>query len=120
MFSIADAKRFAERHFPNGPEKLAEKLNIHVCEGPLTGCDGWVLSGPAGVLIRLNSNVSKARRRFTLAHELSHLLLGVPTVVGESVYDSLKSNSKEERRVNNLAAELLLPEPVVRKNLPSV
>ncbi len=87
---------------------------------PLVGCDGWVLSGPAGVLIRLNSRLTSARRRFTLAHELGHLLLGVPTVVGESVYDSLKSNSAEERQVNDLASELLLPEKIVRQHLPAV
>lgn len=118
--NIAQAKRFAEIHFPEGPEKLAEKLGIEICEAPLTGCDGWVLTGPAGILIRLNSDAPAARRRFTLAHELGHLLLDVPTVVGESVYDSLKSNSEEERKVNNLASELLLPESIVRKYLPSV
>lgn len=120
MISIQQAKRFTENHFPVGPEKLAEKLGIDVYEGPLTGCDGWVLSGEAGTLIRLNSDARQARRRFTLAHELSHLLLGVPTVVGESVYESLKSNSTEEREVNDLASELLLPESIVRKYLPSV
>ena len=120
MIGIEQAKRFAEDHFPSGPEKLAESLGINVFQGALTGCDGWVLAGPSGILIRLNSDASAKRRRFTLAHELSHLLLGVPTVVGESVYDSLKSNNAEERKVNDLAAELLLPESIVRKYLPSV
>lgn len=117
---IEKAKRLARAHFPAGPEHLVTMLCIDVREGPLTGCDGWVLDGPAGVLIRLNSNVVAARRRFTLAHELGHLLLGVPTVVGESVYDSLKSNNAEERKVNDLASELLLPGSIVRQHLPSV
>jgi IrrE N-terminal-like domain len=120
MMSIDQAKRFAENDFPAGPEKLADKLRIDIEEAQLAGCDGWVLCGPEGTLIRLNSSVSHTRRRFTLAHELSHLLLGVPTVVGESVYDSLNSNSVEERKVNDLASELLLPESIVRKYLPSV
>lgn len=120
MMDIEKAKRFAEKHFPNGPEALAEKLGIDVVESPLTGCDGWVLSDTAGSIIRLNSENSPKRRRFTLAHELGHLLLGVPTVVGESFYDSLQSDNAEERRVNDLASELLLPQSVVEKTLPSV
>ena len=120
MTSIDRAKKFAEAHFPKGPEKLAEKLGIKIYQGTLTGCDGWSLSGPAGKLIRINSSVSTTRQRFTLAHELGHLLLAIPTVVGESMYDSLKSSSDEERRVNDLASELLLPESVVRQYVPSV
>jgi hypothetical protein len=120
MTSIDQAKEFAEAHFPEGPEKLAEKLGIKIYHGALTGCDGWALSGPAGKRIRINSNVSATRQRFTLAHELGHLLLAIPTVVGESIYDSLKSDSDEERRVNDLASELLLPESVVRQYVPSV
>ena len=120
MTSIVQAKKFAEAHFPEGPERLAEKLGIKIHHGNLVGCDGWALSGPAGKLIRINSSVSMTRQRFTLAHELGHLLLEVPTVVGESLYDSLKSDSDEERRVNDLASELLLPESVVRQYVPSV
>jgi uncharacterized protein DUF955 len=119
IMTIEDARRFAEKHFPNGPEKLAGHLGIRVCEGQIAGCDGWVLSGPAGIVIRLSSTVPATRRRFTLAHELGHLLLGVPTVVGESVYESLRSNSAEERQVNDLAAELLLPAGIVRQHLPA-
>ena len=120
MMPIDRAKRFAEQHFPRGPEELAAKLGLQVRETSLAGCDGWVLSGPAGTVIRLNSNLTAARRRFTLAHELGHLLLGVPTVIGESVYESLRSDSDEERRVNELASELLMPEKIVRESLPAV
>lgn len=120
MMPIEEAKQFTEQYFPSGPEELAEKLGIKVCETPLIGCDGWVLFGPEGTIIRLNSKLAAVRRRFTLAHELGHLLLGVPTVIGESVYESLRSNSDEERRVNELASELLLPEKTVRESLPGV
>lgn len=114
------AKQLAEQSFPNGPEKLAAKLGIAVRATPLTGCDGWVLFGPAGTIIHLNSTLTVTRRRFTLAHELGHLLLGVPTIIGESIYDSLRSNSDEERRVNELASELLLPEKIVKESIPTV
>lgn len=120
MMDVEAAKTFAEEHFPEGPEKLAEKLGITVRDSPLTGCDGWVLVHGKRIVIRINSESSATRRRFTLAHELGHLLLGVPTVVGETVFDSLRSDSVEERRVNTLAGELLLPESVVRRACPAV
>jgi Zn-dependent peptidase ImmA (M78 family) len=120
MMPIEQAKHFTEKHFPMGPERLAAELGIEVCEAPLTGCDGWVLSGPTGALIRLSNNSPTKRRRFTLAHELGHVLLGVPTVVGESVYESLKSNDAEERQVNDLASELLLPKSIVQQSLSSI
>lgn len=119
MISIERAKRFAEENFPMGPEALAKKLNISLRESSLIGCDGWVLSGPNGTVIHLNSDSPVVRRRFTLAHELGHLILGVPTVVGESFDDALKSNDAEERKVNDLASELLIPESILRKSLPS-
>ncbi|MDX1965697.1 MAG: ImmA/IrrE family metallo-endopeptidase [Planctomycetaceae bacterium] len=120
MLTLDEARQIAEAHFPWGPEALAEQLGITVLSATLTGCDGWVLTGPAGTVIRLNAANPKPRRRFTLAHELGHLLLGVPTVVGETVYESLRSDNSEERRVNDLAAELLLPEARIRQAFPQV
>lgn len=119
MIGIEQAKRLAEDHFPKGPEAIAEKLKIKIRESPLIGCDGWVLSGPSGTVIHLNSSSSVVRRRFTLAHELGHLILGVPTVVGESFDEALKSDDSEERQVNDLAGDLLIPKSILRKSLPS-
>lgn len=120
MIPSAKALRHAREHFPDGPEKLAEHLGVEVIVSPLTGCDGWCLTAAHGTIIRLNQNSQPTRRRFTLAHELGHLILGVATVVGESVYDSLKSDDAEERAVNDFAAELLLPTDVVKQHVPSV
>jgi len=58
--------------------------------------------------------LAKSRQRFTLVHELGHLLLGVPSVIGESFADVLRSDDEEERRVNDIAAELLVPRDVVQ------
>src|SRR5262245_28253818 len=102
----------AEEHFPNAPEKLVELYGIQVRYSLLV-CDGWVLQQDDRVVIRINSEVSNSRKRFTLAHELGHLILGVPTVVGESIFEFRSRRSAEEKRVDKLAAELLLPESVV-------
>ena len=117
MISEQRARRFAQSHFPEAPERLAEYLEVTVRASPMQGCDGWCLTVGARTIIRINSNLSAARRRFTLAHELGHLILGVPTVVGESFEDMLRSDSDDERRVNDLASELLIPADVVKASL---
>jgi Zn-dependent peptidase ImmA (M78 family) len=117
MISDARARQFARQHFPQAPEKLAEHLGVIVRHSPMDGCDGWCLTTGAKSIIRINGKLPAARRRFTLAHELGHLILGVPTVVGESFEEMLRSNSDEERRVNDLASELLMPAHVVRASL---
>jgi len=120
MISAQQATQFARKHFPLGPEKLAEYLGIALRESPMKGCDGWCLTRGNRAIIRINSRLFASRKRFTLAHELAHLILGVPTVVGETYEDMLGSDSAEERRVNELASALLLPADVVKSSLPDL
>jgi Zn-dependent peptidase ImmA (M78 family) len=114
MISAEEARRFAEAHFPEAPEKLAAHLGLTVHESKLSGCDGWCLVADNRAIIRINSNQSSGRKRFTLSHELGHLILGIPSIVGETYEQMLSSDSAEERRVNELASELLLPASVVQ------
>lgn len=109
----------AERHYPNAPEKIVEHYGIEVRYSPLP-FDGWCLQYEDRAVIRINSEISKSRQRFTLAHELGHLILGIPTVVGESVIDVGNRKSDEENRVDKIAAELLLPETVVLAHVKEI
>lgn len=120
MITPDEARQFAQKHFPNAPEKLIEELGIELNESELSGCDGWCLSLGDTAIIRLNSKLGVGRRRFTLAHELSHLILGIPGVIGETYEQMLSSSLEEERQVNELASELLLPTTIVRQLIPDV
>jgi Zn-dependent peptidase ImmA (M78 family) len=119
MISEPQVGQFANLHFPEAPERLAKHLGVIVRESPMDGCDGWCLTTGEKTIIRLNNKLPKVRRRFTLAHELGHLILGVPTIVGESFEDMIRSDSSDERRVNDLASELLLPLTQVTAALPA-
>lgn len=114
--SIAEALGFAEENYPNAPEELVKHLGIELRFSPLN-CDGWCLQVGDRALIRINSESAEVRRRFTLAHELGHLILGFPTVVGESVSEYQRAISEEEKLVNSVAAKILLPQ---RKVLDSI
>ena len=114
MISVERAIEFARRHYPEGPEQLAQRLGVRIVYSAMSGCDGWCLTYGGRAVIRINNGQVKSRQRFTLAHELGHLLLDIPSVIGESFTDILQSNDREERRVNDVAAELLIPQDVVR------
>ncbi len=117
--SIADALEFAEENFPNAPEKLAELLKIEIRRSPLN-CDGWCLQINNRSIIRINNNTPEVRQRFTLAHELGHLICGIPTVVGESTSEIQHSTNEEEKIVNYLAAKLLLPQKKIKSFIPEI
>lgn len=110
MIPVEDALRIAEVGFPKGPEALVAALGVIVEEAPLVGAEGWCMSLPGRALITINSSATEQRRRFTLAHELAHLLLGIPSVFGERASYIAASDNAEEQRVNALASQMLLPE----------
>lgn len=97
--------------FPRGPEALAERMGAEIVVQSLDA-DGYCVRRPNGrpPLVRLNSRAPHHRRRFTLAHELAHLVLRTtPDVTGTRGRDVYSPRSPEERAANQLASELLLP-----------
>ena len=114
MIPRKDAVALANTHFPNGPESIAANLEISVEMADLSGCDGWCIRLGAIAMIRVNSRSSTVRQRFTLAHELSHLILGTKPDVALRPF---QSDSAEEREADALAAELLIPESTAREFL---
>lgn len=87
-------------------DALAHKLGVsRVIEQSMT-FEGGLFQLPDGELvIKLNSDSSFVRKRFTLAHEIGHLLLNtVPAHRGVK-----GSNDALERACDSIAAELLMP-----------
>jgi Zn-dependent peptidase ImmA (M78 family) len=118
--STQQALSLAEKYFPEGPEKIVELYKIEVRRSPLS-CDGWCLQLEDRAIIRINNAARPARQRFTLAHELGHLILGIPAVVGEFMFSTAnKRNAAKEREVDRLAANILLPESKVRSDIKEV
>ena len=79
-------------------------------------------------VVGVNSIHTVTRRRFTVAHELGHYLLhdGRPVIVDPNVranYRDSRSSlatDREEIEANRFAAELLMPEAMVRRALRTV
>ncbi len=89
-------------------EKIAHALGVReIIECELLE-EGRLERNPEVTRILLNQSVSPQRRRFTLAHELAHLLLAHPhtPVTARRTYPNLND---EERFCDSFAASLLLP-----------
>jgi Zn-dependent peptidase ImmA (M78 family)/transcriptional regulator with XRE-family HTH domain len=78
--------------------------------------DGLAVSSEEAKLIVLGTTHLPARQRFTLAHELCHLLAGDDHDVhlDRDVYDKAQSKDPSEMRANAFASAFLMPEDMLR------
>lgn len=71
-----------------------------------------------GAVIRYSTTESPVRQRFTIAHEIGHFALGHLNSAGKMFRDTPENFSNgaapEERQANAFAAQLLMPEKVVK------
>ncbi|MCE9547752.1 MAG: ImmA/IrrE family metallo-endopeptidase [Planctomycetia bacterium] len=113
MISRAAAILIAAQNFPHGPESLASHLGVLVQSSDLVGVEGWCIRGP-NTIIRINASSTLFRQRFTLAHELAHLILGTEPDIA---IEPFRSDSHEERDADQLASELLIPDEQLHLHL---
>ena len=80
------------------------------------GFDGLATSSDEVKLIVLATSPVPARQRFTLAHELGHLLAGDDQGVhlDEDIFDKAQAKNPSEMRANAFAASFLMPEQTLR------
>ncbi|MFI9451563.1 ImmA/IrrE family metallo-endopeptidase [Amycolatopsis sp. NPDC052450] len=80
------------------------------------GFDGLAASSPDVKLIVLATTQVPARQRFTLAHELGHLLAGDDQDVhlDRDVFDRAQAKDPSEMRANAFASAFLMPEDRLR------
>ena len=111
---------------PIAIERVAKELKLQVrfepFEGDLSGC---IVRHGNHARVGINSLHHENRQRFTLAHEIGHFLLHK----GEQVFvdhafrvnlrgtDAGKAENPEEIEANLFAAELLMPERFLDKDL---
>jgi Zn-dependent peptidase ImmA (M78 family) len=119
---------------PIDVEAMAERMNAKVqrVETEDDDLSGFLFRGPGGeTVIGVNASHHENRRRFTVAHELGHLLLhasedihvdrkGYGYGFGRAMNrDSVSSTgeNRDEIEANFFAAELLMPRHVIVREL---
>jgi len=86
---------------------------------------GFILRDGKTTIIGVNTLTSRRRQRFTIAHELGHLLLheGKPLIVDHSIRVNFRNDvssmatDDEEIEANAFAAALLMPRNLILNNL---
>jgi len=87
-------------------ENLARSLGVNEITEEAMPIEGGLFNLPGkGLVIKLNANSPPSRRRFTLAHEIGHLLMG--TVPG--LRSACRDDPALESACDSIAAELLMP-----------
>lgn len=90
---------------------MAKGLGIEVYNRENAGWDGALSIDQEEFTARIfvEANHSNTRQRFTIAHELGHLLLHPDTYIHRDTKRQIHSSSYKEREANQFAAELLMP-----------
>ena len=115
-------------------ERIAENQNIQIVEQSIEDeVAGFLLKGfdSKNALIGINTHHHPNRQRFTIAHELGHYFLhdyeGVhfdSKTTGLRMYlrneKSATGTDLEEREANLFAAELLMPENLLKEDLADI
>ena len=109
----------------NGPpvsvDRIAKAQGCTVKASDLRDVSGILVRSKDGNIIGVNSTHPEARRRFTIAHELGHLMLheGEQVHFDKEFRVSLRSNESsagtnvEEMEANFFAASLLMPDAML-------
>ena len=95
-----------------------KKLGIEVIRGMADSIDAMLIHVPPGrPVIAVNSNRPLCRRRFSVAHELGHYVLGHNSLVfSESGGGGMiKRDPRQERAANAFAAEFLMPKKLLAR-----
>jgi Zn-dependent peptidase ImmA (M78 family) len=104
-----------------------QDLEVRKQEIPASDISGFLFRQGREAIIGVNAHHSSSRQRFTIAHELGHILLHAPGPNEFHVdrgfevkfrnYRSSKGTDLEEREANLFAAELLMPQSFLAKDI---
>jgi Zn-dependent peptidase ImmA (M78 family) len=116
-------KRFGIKSLPVNVERIARSLEVKVEFSPFDdGLSGMALIKDGVPVIGVNSQHHPNRQRFTIAHELAHIVLH-PEELAKAVHvdkgslrrDRVSAQGTDDLEVeaNAFAAELLMPEELL-------
>ena len=100
-------------------ELIASGLNATIVAKKLSNSDGRIVFGDKRTLITINSSIEyEGKRRFTIAHEIGHLMLHRNHFQVHHDNDATLEyfqKGSQETEANEFASEILMPENLFRK-----
>ena len=96
---------------PVNIQRLLELLDVKLMYEDFEQLNGIALKSPKSKLIVVNKNLPETRMRFTIAHELGHIIMPHR----KKYYLCVPGKNRlMERSANKFAAEILMPQPMVK------
>lgn len=123
QLDAADRARIADHQdvAPVRLSDLAKALGVPVKAATLApGISGEIRPYENGFVIRINRHDPAKRQRFTVAHELAHFLLHadqIGTGISDDVLYRSSLSDRREAQANRLAADILMPDGLVRQQV---
>lgn len=111
-------KKIACDEPPVPVEDIANRMGLEIVEFPFHEKISGLLKKEEGI-IGVNKGQHPVRRRFTIAHELGHFLLGHDIEKGvddDIIDDTFDKPYPQEREANLFASALLMPSDWVKKH----
>lgn len=117
-------RRFKIEKLPVPVEDIAHQLGVLLSFRPFAGdISGMLFREGELCVLGVNSAHAHTRQRFTIAHELGHLILheGKPMFVDKLIRVNMRDSKsslgsdKEEVQANRFAAELIMPRDLIVK-----
>ena len=100
-------------------ESFAAKLGVQIVEVPLDGASAQLVRAGTRTTIMVSARITDpAARRFSIAHELGHFMLGHPSQPPSALCTPYAHRTAErdyEAEANAFAAELLMPATLLRR-----
>jgi Zn-dependent peptidase ImmA (M78 family) len=110
-------------------QAIAQQFHLSIRERDLAGCDGALLRSAVdsrGIIVVKSSIREFGRKRFTIGHEIGHLVLhGASAACAHSEVGNWSRTAKQtEKEADEFAAELLMPTKeigaVINSSAPSL
>lgn len=109
--------KLIKRYETRNPFLLANMLNMVVFNVPLGDLQGCYLYLKKHRVIYINSDIEdESIRKIVLAHEIGHALLHTKVNCCFMQNNTLLNTTKYEIEANRFAAELLVPDEVIKDN----
>jgi Zn-dependent peptidase ImmA (M78 family) len=117
--SAADIMHKFNNRAPIDLDGIAREMGVEIVREPLGDASGKIVKtmedGKPKYTIHVNTNHSPRRQRFTIAHELAHLMLHAEAIGDGITDDALYRSALDhydpelERAANRFAADILMP-----------
>lgn len=104
-------------------DDIAKKMGIQISYAPSDEYSGMLIRKEGEqALMGVNSNESKNRMRFTIAHEIAHYIFDKKTAVSIDYRNngSTLDKSLEEKRADLFAANLLMPKKWLQLDIEKI